>query len=110
MLITKGIVAVIAISCCAVVGTPQQPPQFEQKITTATAYNDGKWHHVVGTQSAAGIKFFVDGITVGTNPQATAQAYNGYWRLGGGNLTNSSPGRNRSGSSLGTPACGFNTT
>ena len=35
MLITNGIVAVIAISCCAVVGTPQQPPQFEQKITTA---------------------------------------------------------------------------
>jgi hypothetical protein len=30
--------------------------------------------------------------------------------LGGGNLTNSSPGRNRSGSSLGTPACGFNAT
>ena len=30
--------------------------------------------------------------------------------LGGGNLTNSSPGRNRSGSSLGTPECGLNTT
>jgi len=30
--------------------------------------------------------------------------------FGGGNLTNSSPGRNRSGSSLGTAECGLNTT
>jgi hypothetical protein len=30
--------------------------------------------------------------------------------LGGGNLTNSSPGRNRSGCSLGTPEYGLNTT
>jgi hypothetical protein len=30
--------------------------------------------------------------------------------FGGGNLTNSSPGRNRSGCSLGTPKCGLDTT
>jgi hypothetical protein len=30
--------------------------------------------------------------------------------FGGGNLTNSSPGRNRSGSSLGTPEYGLDTT
>ncbi len=55
----------------------------QHKITTAAAYNNGQWHHVVGTQSAAGIKLYVDGLAVGTNPQATAQAYTGYWRVGG---------------------------
>ena len=34
-----------------------------------TAYNDGQWHHVVATQSGTGMKLYVDGQLVGTNPQ-----------------------------------------
>ena len=55
----------------------------QHKITTAKAYNDGQWHHVVGTQSADGIRLFVDAQPVGSNPQATADNYNGYWRVAG---------------------------
>ncbi|MET0580029.1 MAG: LamG-like jellyroll fold domain-containing protein, partial [Ilumatobacteraceae bacterium] len=51
--------------------------------TTSAAYNDGAWHHVVATQSAAGIRLYVDGVLVGTNPQTGAQDYTGYWRIGG---------------------------
>ncbi len=52
-------------------------------VTTSAAYNDGGWHHVVASQSSAGIRLFVDGVLVGTNPQTGAQDYTGYWRAGG---------------------------
>ncbi|MBX0299473.1 PKD domain-containing protein [Cryobacterium sp. 1639] len=52
-------------------------------ITTDTAYNDGKRHHVVAVQSATGMRLYVDGGIVGTHPQTAAQPYAGYWRVGG---------------------------
>ncbi|WEO76945.1 PKD domain-containing protein [Cryobacterium sp. SO2] len=52
-------------------------------ITTPDAYNDGRRHHVVAVQSGNGMKLYVDGAIVGTNPQTGAQAYSGYWRVGG---------------------------
>ena len=52
-------------------------------VTTAGAYNDFEWHHAVATQSSAGIKLYVDGQLAGTNPEAGAQDYSGYWRIGG---------------------------
>ncbi len=51
--------------------------------TSPNSYNDGKWHHLVATQSADGMKLFVDGALVGTNAQTGAQDYAGYWRIGG---------------------------
>ncbi|SDL13680.1 Concanavalin A-like lectin/glucanases superfamily protein, partial [Arthrobacter sp. ov407] len=51
-------------------------------ITSPQSYNDGTWHHMVATQSSAGMKLYVDGTLVGTNPQTQAQAYSGYWRVG----------------------------
>ena len=52
-------------------------------ITTPDAYNDGTWHHMVATQSSAGLALYVDGQLRGTNPQTGAQDYSGYWRVGG---------------------------
>jgi trimeric autotransporter adhesin len=52
-------------------------------ITSSAAYNDGEWHHLVASQSAEGMRLFVDGVLVGTHPQTAAQAYTGYWRVGG---------------------------
>lgn len=52
-------------------------------ITSGSAYNDGQWHHVVAQQSSAGMNMFIDGNSVGTNPQTAAQNYTGYWRVGG---------------------------
>ncbi|MEL4320452.1 PKD domain-containing protein [Leifsonia sp. YIM 134122] len=52
-------------------------------ITTNGAFNDGVWHHVVATQAGDGMKLYVDGALNGTNPQTAAQAYDGYWRVGG---------------------------
>ncbi|MFP7760252.1 PKD domain-containing protein [Marisediminicola sp. LYQ85] len=55
-------------------------------ITSARSYNDGRWHHVVGTQGASGMTLYVDGESVGTNAAKTAESYPGYWRVGGDNL------------------------
>ncbi len=51
--------------------------------TSPNSYNDGKWHYLVATQGADGMKLWVDDQLVGTNPETTAQNYNGYWRVGG---------------------------
>ncbi|WP_167133598.1 PKD domain-containing protein, partial [Arthrobacter sedimenti] len=52
-------------------------------IQTQRNYNDNAWHHVVASQSPQGMKLYVDGALAGTNPQAGAQTYTGYWRIGG---------------------------
>jgi hypothetical protein len=57
-------------------------------ITSANSYNNGNWHHVVATLSPDGMAMYVDGVNVGTNTTTTnAQSYNGYWRVGGDNLS-----------------------
>jgi hypothetical protein len=56
-------------------------------ITSGESYNNGQWHHVVATESAAtGLRLFVDGQIIGTIAAAAAQVYDGYWRVGGDNL------------------------
>lgn len=54
-------------------------------ITSPTALNDNQWHYAVATQAADGMKLYVDGTLIGTNPQTSAQSYSGYWRIGGDN-------------------------
>lgn len=59
-----------------------------QVIVTPTVVTDGKWHHVVGTQSSTGgMILYLDGSQVAINTTyLTAQANTGYWRLGYDNL------------------------
>ncbi|WP_369258286.1 LamG-like jellyroll fold domain-containing protein, partial [Geodermatophilus amargosae] len=53
-------------------------------LSSPTALNDGRWHHVVGTLSGAGTSFYVDGVLVGTDRSVvSAEATSGYWRIGG---------------------------
>ncbi|WP_182113257.1 MULTISPECIES: PKD domain-containing protein [unclassified Actinotalea] len=52
-------------------------------VTTPAAYNDGAWHHVVATQSAQGMRLYVDGELVGENPQSAARSLTGWWKVGG---------------------------
>ena len=52
-------------------------------ITSPDDYNDGTWHFLVANQSSDGMKLYVDGQLVGTNPQGASQDYSGYWRVGG---------------------------
>lgn len=55
----------------------------ENTVTTDEAYNDDVWHQVVATQSADGMRLYVDGELQGSDPQTGAEAYSGYWRIGG---------------------------
>ena len=62
----------------------------EYRVTSSTAYNDGQWHHVVSTLGDNGMRLYVDGVLVGTNPQVLPENYTGYWRVGGDNTWGSS--------------------
>ncbi len=58
-----------------------------QTIISPNVYNDGKWHYVVGSLSAAtGLALFIDGQLVGTNSTTSAGTYSGFWRVGGDSL------------------------
>jgi hypothetical protein len=57
-------------------------------ITTTSSYNDGNWHHLLGTFTANSLVLYVDGAQVGTitTNVPAAQAYTGYWKIGGDTL------------------------
>jgi hypothetical protein len=59
---------------------------FADVLTTTASYNDGQWHHVVGTQGPQGMTLYVDGAKTAHDGQTQSQAYAGYWRIGGDNL------------------------
>lgn len=56
--------------------------QPQTTLVSPTAYNDGKWHHVVATQGSAGMKLWVDTQLIGSNSMAGSENYRGYWRIG----------------------------
>lgn len=52
-------------------------------VTSPSAYNNGAWHHVVGTTGAAGMFLYIDGVQVATKSGATyTDTFTGYWRIG----------------------------
>ena len=55
-------------------------------ISSAAGLNNGQWHHAVGTQGPAGMALYIDGDRVARNSVSAAQAYQGYWRIGGDTL------------------------
>jgi len=65
-------------------------PNAVRTIQNNTALNNNQWHHVVGTLSSTeGMKLYVDGQLVASDPNTkSAQNYTGYWRVGGDNLSN----------------------
>lgn len=63
-------------------------PGAVRTVSSSSAYNDGQWHHVVASLGDAGMQLYVDGRRVGQRTDTTtAQAYSGYWRVGGDNLS-----------------------
>lgn len=62
-------------------------PGGVRTVNTTVPYNDGKWHHVVASLGSGGMALYVDGTRVAQRTDVTsAQAYQGYWRIGGDNL------------------------
>ncbi|RKS71325.1 concanavalin A-like lectin/glucanase superfamily protein [Motilibacter peucedani] len=55
-------------------------------LASSAAYNDGQWHHLVGTQDSGGMALWADGVRLGRNSVTTNQSYTGYWRVGGDSL------------------------
>lgn len=62
-------------------------PGAAKHLITTASYNDGAWHHVVGSVGADGMKLYVDGVRTNIDPSvSTAQNFTGYWRWGGNSL------------------------
>jgi sugar lactone lactonase YvrE len=63
-------------------------PSAYKVLNTTASYADGKWHHVVATESTTnGANLYVDGALQATDATMTAsQAYAGYWRVGYDNM------------------------
>jgi hypothetical protein len=63
-------------------------PGEVRTVQSPRSYSDGQWHHAVATLSSEGQKLYVDGELVASDASTTsAQAYRGYWRIGGDNLS-----------------------
>ncbi|MGC0271840.1 PKD domain-containing protein [Pseudactinotalea sp. Z1739] len=58
-------------------------PGAEVRVTSPDSYNDGEWHHVVSTLSDAGMRLYVDGVLVDSDPNTAAESFTGHWRAGG---------------------------
>ncbi|KQV07006.1 hypothetical protein ASC63_06585 [Leifsonia sp. Root112D2] len=56
-------------------------------LTSSAGFNDGQWHMVTASLGATGMTLYLDGVRVASRSDVTsAQAYSGYWRIGGDNL------------------------
>ncbi|MPV36572.1 PKD domain-containing protein [Georgenia subflava] len=62
-----------------------KPNENREVVSSPGTYNDGTWHHVVGTLSKAGMTLYLDGVAVGSRADVTVGEHlsRGYWRLGG---------------------------
>lgn len=62
-------------------------------VSSARAYNDGAWHHVVATMRATGqpanrgMRLYVDGAVVASSTSTSSRPKGGWWRVGCGTLT-----------------------
>ncbi|PUA80845.1 signal peptidase I [Nocardioides currus] len=62
-------------------------PWSSQTITSTRAYNDGAWHHLVVTSTAArATTVYVDGAAVVAGTTSAVASYTGYWRVGQGSI------------------------
>ncbi|MGH1549879.1 LamG domain-containing protein [Leifsonia poae] len=67
-------------------------PGAVRTISSTASYTDGSWHQATASLSSEGMALFVDGQRVASDPTVTkAQAFAGYWRIGGDNLDNWGP-------------------
>lgn len=55
-------------------------------ISSVVGLNNNQWHMAVGTQSAAGMRLYIDGVQVASNTNTVAETQAGWWRAGCGNL------------------------
>ncbi|QXG74975.1 PKD domain-containing protein [Modestobacter sp. L9-4] len=62
-------------------------PGTTRIVTSPTALNDGRWHHVVAELGGGNQVLYVDGLKVAAaTGVAGGQDYSGWWQVGGNNL------------------------
>ncbi|WP_375477266.1 LamG domain-containing protein [uncultured Jatrophihabitans sp.] len=57
-------------------------------VSSTSTVNNGAWHLVAASLGTGGLVLYVDGAQVASSTAATkGQAYDGYWRVGGDNIS-----------------------
>ena len=51
-------------------------------VASPSAYNDGAWHHVVGSVGTRGSRLYVDGALVASSASSVVVSFTGYWHVG----------------------------
>jgi len=52
-------------------------------VASPAGYADGRWHLATATLDGSGMKLYVDGSPVASDPWTDAEKFLGYWRVGG---------------------------
>jgi hypothetical protein len=56
-------------------------------LSSPGTHHDGGWHMAVATQGSAGMRLYIDGALVDSDPNTVAETQTGWWRAGCGNLS-----------------------
>ncbi len=64
----------------------RNPNNSTTTLRSSRQLNDGQWHHVVATQSSAGMRLYIDGVLQAQNSTTANGTYYGTWHAGGDNL------------------------
>jgi len=55
-------------------------------LTSPNTYNDSNWHYAVGVWDGTNAYLYIDGSQVASHADSAPTNYNGYWRLGFGQI------------------------
>jgi PKD repeat protein len=73
-------------------GTGTSGTRVNRTVQSASGFNNGEWHHVVGTLTGDGMRLYVDGVQVASRTDVNSgTGYYGYWRVGADSLSGWSP-------------------
>jgi hypothetical protein len=59
------------------------------EATSSSGYANGAWHLAAASFGSAGMQLYVDGTLAGSNSNATASNYSGWWSIGNSGVDNS---------------------
>ncbi|MGY0035648.1 LamG-like jellyroll fold domain-containing protein [Pedobacter sp. NJ-S-72] len=64
------------------------PGAVKKYVSSTLSYNDGAWHMATSTIGASGLKLYIDGSLITSDPTVTSgETTTGYWRIGYSDLS-----------------------
>jgi hypothetical protein len=71
-----------------IIYTGTAPGAVKKYLSSTLSYNDGTWHMATSTTGASGLKLYIDGNLIASDPTVTSgETITGYWRIGYSDLS-----------------------